>query len=200
MAGPQPLPSLLARDSSDHRVVTRLRPLDMVGHALALLLCQRRQHRENAAQRHRDVINVVHSSDCFARERHALVLLRIKVPSQSKRSRPALPASTLLPQAYRPRHPPSASPNHRDRSSPSTRKAGSQSPDGSHPSRTANSNFRHQQKAYSSAPRSPDATHPTRETRKDSQPTGPPPESSPRQYHRHDRFSADKSARSHAPR
>src|SRR5438552_14560737 len=93
------------------------------------------------------------SSWCgWLRQREAFVLLlKMKVPLQSKRSRPALPVSTPLRPACPPRHPPPASDSHRDRSSPSAPPALSRSQDAPHAGYTSTSSSPPPPPAYSSS-------------------------------------------------
>src|ERR1035441_7494819 len=54
----------------DHTLVARIRSLDVVRHPLPLFLRQRRQHRQDPPQCHRDIVHVVHRPNCFAGKRH----------------------------------------------------------------------------------------------------------------------------------
>src|SRR5216683_7230135 len=119
----------------------------------------------------------------------------LKVPLQSKRSRPALPVSTPLRPACPPHHPPPASRSHRGRSSPSAPPALSRSQDAPHAGCTSRSSSPPPPKAYSSSPHCPDAVHPAWERRRDSPPTVPPRGSSPTQCRLHARQSEDTSGR-----
>src|SRR5438309_1148358 len=145
------------------------------------------------------------SSWCgWLRQKEAFVLLlkskmrKMKVPHQSKRSRPALPVSTPLPPAYPPRHPPPASDIRRGPSSPSAPPAALRSPDAAHAGCTSTSSSPPPPTAYSSAPRCPGVVHPASETRTGSPPIAPRRASSPTQSRPHARSSEDTSAHWHA--
>ena len=61
---------LLGRESGDDRIVAGVGLADVLRDALALLGRQDGQHRQNAAQGDRDVVNVVHGANGFTGKWH----------------------------------------------------------------------------------------------------------------------------------